>query len=150
MDLKPEIQAYIDRSVLCWLATSSEQNIPNVSPKEIFTYFKKNRILIANIASPQTKKNILSNENVCVSFIDILSQKGYKVIGKAQVLDSSHPEYLEMESELTKMTEGKFPFSTVFEITVEKIKPILSPRYVLYPNTTEKDQIANARKIYGL
>ena len=54
--LTTEIKNYIDKSLLCWLATSSLENIPNVSPKEIFTYYKSNNIIVANISSPQTVK----------------------------------------------------------------------------------------------
>ncbi|MEM6264941.1 MAG: pyridoxamine 5'-phosphate oxidase family protein [Bacteroidota bacterium] len=51
----------INRSVLCWLATASKEKIPNVSPKEIFTHFGGEKIIIANIASPQTVRNIHEN-----------------------------------------------------------------------------------------
>ena len=73
MFLSPEIKECIDKSVLCWLATSSEENIPNVSPKEMFTHYQDEFIIVANIASPQTVKNIKQNPNVCISFIEILS-----------------------------------------------------------------------------
>ncbi|MFK5037181.1 pyridoxamine 5'-phosphate oxidase family protein, partial [Klebsiella pneumoniae] len=66
-----EVKNYIDKSVLCWLATSNRQNEPNVSPKEIFTYKDDKTLLIANIASPNSIANINENPNVCVSFVDI-------------------------------------------------------------------------------
>ena len=65
MELTKEIRDHIDKSVLCWLATVSVENTPDVSPKEIFTYYGDNHIIIANIASPQTVLNIKQNENVC-------------------------------------------------------------------------------------
>nr|WP_324292378.1 pyridoxamine 5'-phosphate oxidase family protein [Aureispira anguillae] len=54
MELTTEHKASIDKSVLCWLATTSVESIPNVSPKEIFNYYGTNQIIVANIASPQT------------------------------------------------------------------------------------------------
>ena len=74
--LTDEVIVYIKRSVLCWLATSSKENVPNVSPKEVFTYTDSNTILVANIASPQTVKNIKQNEKVCISFM-FLFKKGF-------------------------------------------------------------------------
>lgn len=74
MKLTAEIKDSLNTSVLCWLATSSAENIPNVSPKEIFSYFENDSIIVANIASPQTLRNIKQNKNVCISFIDILKQ----------------------------------------------------------------------------
>ena len=150
MHLTSTIKAAIDQSVLCWLATASKENIPNVSPKEIFKYYLPDKIIIANIASPRTVKNIKENKNVCISFIDILVQKGFQIKGTAEIIEETHPEYGQMEKVLLEMTGGNFPFKTITKITVEKVKPILAPRYLLYPETTEADQIKSAKKTYGL
>jgi predicted pyridoxine 5'-phosphate oxidase superfamily flavin-nucleotide-binding protein len=150
MELTKEIREYIDKSVLCWLATVSNENIPNVSPKEIYTYYGTDTIIIANIASPQTVKNIKHNQNICVSFIDILVQKGFQIKGKAEIIGKTNSGFEEMEKILTKMTGGKFPFRTITKISVEQAKPIIAPKYVLYPETTEKEQIESAKKIYGI
>ncbi|MGB5654214.1 MAG: pyridoxamine 5'-phosphate oxidase family protein [Robiginitalea sp.] len=149
MELTTEIKEYIDRSVLCWLATVSVQNEPNVSPKEIFNYYGTDKIIVANIASPQTVKNITQNENVCLSFIDILVQKGFQVKGKAKIISKSSADFPEMESILLKMTGGRFPFASITAITIDRVKPIVAPRYVFYPETTEMEQIENAKKEYG-
>ena len=120
------------------------------SPKEVFSYFKSDTIIIANIASPQSVKNIRQHENVCVSFIDILVQKGFQLKGKAEIVDKSHNGFNDMERILTSLTDGKFPFATITQITVEQIKPIIAPRYLLYPDTTEREQIESAKRAYRL
>ncbi len=150
MELTTEIKEYISRSVLCWLATVSAENMPNVSPKEIFNYYGTNKIIVANIASPQTVRNIKQNENVCVSFIDILVQKGFQIKGTAKTIKKTDFEFSEMEKILTEMTGGNFPFSTITEIKVEQIKKIVAPKYILYPETTESEQIESAKKAYGI
>jgi len=149
MELTKEIKSCIDKSVLCWLATVSNENIPNVSPKEIFAHYETDKIIIANIASPQSVRNIMQNENVCVCFIDILVQKGFQIKGKAIIVTKLNTEFKEMEKVLTKMTVGKFPFQTITKILVEHAKPVIAPRYILYPKTTEKEQIESAKKAYG-
>ncbi|WP_282135035.1 pyridoxamine 5'-phosphate oxidase family protein [Seonamhaeicola maritimus] len=150
MTLTKNIKKYIDKSVLCWLATSSSKNIPNVSPKEIFTCYDNETIIIANVASPQTAKNIKENPNICLSFIDVLVQKGYQLKGKAEVISKESNEFETLELPLLKITDGKFPFASIFKITVESAKPIIAPRYILYPETTEDQQIESAKKSYGL
>lgn len=150
MEINAEVQKSISKSVLCWLATVSSDNIPNVSPKEIFKYYEPNNIIVANIASPQTVKNINSNPNVCISFIDILLQKGYQIKGKAQIIKKTDVEFSKMEQVLNIMTEGKFPFSSVTKISAIQIKPIIAPKYILYPDTTEEEQIASAKNLYGI
>ena len=150
MELTNEIKKYIDKSVLCWLATASIENIPNASPKEIFTYYGTDNIIIANIASPQSVRNMQRNANVCVSFIDILIQKGFQVKGKAKIIGKTDSEFSEMEKILIRMTGGKFPFASITKITLEQVKPIIAPKYILYPETTEKQQMESARKVYGI
>lgn len=145
-----ELKKSIDKSVLCWLATVSLDGEPNVSPKEIFNYYKTDSIIIANIASPQSVKNIKQNKNVCLSFIDVLVQKGFQVKGTAEIIDKTNTEFQEMENILTQMTEGKFPFTTITKITISQTKPIIAPKYILYPETTEEEQIESAKKAYGL
>ncbi|TBN03205.1 pyridoxamine 5'-phosphate oxidase family protein [Hyunsoonleella flava] len=147
--MNSDIKKYIHQSVLCWLATASKENIPNVSPKEVFTYYG-DYIIIANIASPQTIKNIKENQNVCLSFIDVLVQKGYQLKGKASLITKENEAYFAMEKELLEITEGKFPFSSITKIEVTSSKPIIAPKYILYPETTEEEQIESAKKAYGI
>ncbi len=149
MQLTTEIKKHLNKSVLCWLATASAENVPNVSPKEIFTHYGKDKIIIANIASPQSVKNIKQNENVCVSFIDILVQKGCQIKGTARIIEKTDTGFPEMEKILLEMTGGNFPFATITEISITQTKPIIAPRYLLYPETTEAQQIESAKKTYG-
>ncbi len=150
MKLTTEIKEYIDKSVLCWLATVSTENVPNVSPKEIFNYYGTDKIIIANIASPQSVRNIKQNSNVCISFIDILIQKGFQIKGKGEIIEKKDSEFSEMEKILTKMTGGKFPFATITKINIREVKTIIAPKYILYPETTEEQQIESAKKAYGI
>jgi len=149
MKLTPEIQNAIEESVLCWLATVSSDGTPNVSPKEMFTSFG-DQIIVANIASPQTIRNIRHQPRVCLSFIDILVQKGYQLKGDAEIVSKNELGYSEMEKVLLKMTGELFPFRSITCITIESAKPIVAPRYLLFPDTKESDQIERARKTYGL
>ena len=53
-----EVRQAVDRSVLCWLATVDADGQPNVSPKEIFCAIDDVTLLIAEIASPVSRRNI--------------------------------------------------------------------------------------------
>lgn len=143
-----EVRKYIDNSVLCWLATSNIENEPNVSPKEMFTYFGDNKLLIAHIASPASISNIKDNPKVCVSFIDIFIQKGFKIKGIAKIIDKQDNEFIEKVRPLSDLFSENFPIKAVIEIDIEKIEQIQAPSYFLYPNTTEKSQIESAMITY--
>jgi predicted pyridoxine 5'-phosphate oxidase superfamily flavin-nucleotide-binding protein len=90
------------------------------------------------------------NQNVCVSFIDILVQKGFQLKGLAEIIKKNNSKFPEMEKALLKMTGGIFSFTAIIAVTIEQAKEIIAPRYMLFPNTTEEEQIENAKKMYGL
>ena len=149
MVLTEEVKKSINTSVLCWLATVSANGFPNVSPKEIFNFYD-DKVIVANIASPQTVQNIKQNKNVCISFIDILVQKGFQLKGTAKIVKNTATDFEKMENVLLKMTGGNFPFRSITEIIVTQIKQIIAPKYILYPSTTETEQIESAKKTYNL
>lgn len=94
------VKSFISESISCWLATVSEDGIPNVSPKEMFPCLGEDTLLIANIASSVSAINIASNSNVCVSFEHVFKQKGLKLTGIARVLEPGHAEYAALKDKL--------------------------------------------------
>ncbi|MES2826402.1 MAG: pyridoxamine 5'-phosphate oxidase family protein [Pseudomonadota bacterium] len=145
-----EIVSEVRECVLCWLATVDADGSPNVSPKEIFSTFGGNRILIANIASPGSVKNISQNSAVCVSCVNVFKQKGYKFKGRAKNLYPTEQGYKEKFDILYKLAGPSFPIKSIIEVEVQQLFPILAPSYILYPETTEPTQIENALKTYGV
>ena len=148
--LSDEVKTSIQESVLCWLATVDVQQIPNVSPKEVFTYQGDNTLLIAHIASPNSVHNITLNPNVCVSFIDIFKQKGFKVHGKAEIVDRQHAHFAEKHQPLFAIAGEDYPIHSIISVDITDIAPIIAPRYRLFPNTTEQQQIASAMSTYSV
>jgi len=142
------VKALAEKSVLCWLATANEAGAPNVSPKEAFTIYQ-NRFLIANIASPKSLKNMQANQQVCLAFLEVFTQKGFQVHGHAQVVDEQHHEFESLKAPLLALTEGRFPFSSITAITPTRIHPIVAPSYYLFKDTTEQDQATQAFQQYS-
>ena len=140
-----------EQSVLCWLATVDDLGQANVSPKEIFAIVDDEHIVIANIASPHSARNIRTNEKVCVSFIDVFAQKGFKVFGIASDLKPEATDYTRWVESLQKMVSDRFPIRSIFLVRATTIEPILAPSYRLYPlETTEASQIRAALETYGV
>ncbi|PSN20119.1 flavin-nucleotide-binding protein [filamentous cyanobacterium CCP5] len=140
----------IDRSVLCWLGTIDRDGMPNVSPKEVFCAHGSEGLLIANIASPQSDRNIRGNPQVCVSFVDIFVQKGYKLKGRAEIVRPKSPRFSQLEVPLEQITQGLFPIRNIITVQVQTIEPIVAPSYHLMAGTTEASQIAGAMRAYGV
>lgn len=149
--LTPDIKSYLDQSILCWLATVSPDGMPNVSPKEIFTYLDDYHIGIAQIASPKSERNLRSNPKVCVSFVEVFVQKGYKIHGTATIIRQKDPHFAREADKIIEMAGTAFPVQALIKIKVEKTAPILAPSYLFYPEkTTELGQVKNALRAYGV
>lgn len=148
--LSKEVKEYIDKSILCWLATSTAEGQPNVSPKEVFTFYGDEHLLVANIASPGTVRNIRENPRVSISFVEIFLQKGFQLKGEAELIKKNAAEFEELSSPLLKITKGKYPFGSIIRIKVNKVKPIVAPSYRLFPDITEELQKQSAYNTYGV
>ena len=148
--LTEEIKVYAKNSVLCWLATVSEHGTPNVSPKELFVTEGDAHILIANIASPGSVRNMRFQPQVCVSFIDVFVQKGFKVHGKACIVSRHDAEFESRVKPLQAMAGKAFTVNSLTAIQVTAVEPIVAPSYRFYPETTEQQQIAQAMQSYGV
>jgi uncharacterized protein len=146
--LNDQIKKYIENSVLCWLATSDRDNFPNVSPKEMFTNEGDKILLIAHIASPGSVANIKLNPKVCVSFIDIFVQKGYKIKGTATIIDDSKAQYKEKLALLHHKFGKVYPIKSIINIDIENIKEIKAPSYLFFPNITEQEQVEKTFEVY--
>ncbi|WLQ16602.1 pyridoxamine 5'-phosphate oxidase family protein [Hahella aquimaris] len=148
--MKLDIQEYANKSVLCWLATSSREGEPNVSPKEIFLALNPATLLIANIASPTSERNIRDNPRVCVSYIDVFEQRGCKIKGKAKVIEPADPEWEDYLAKLKTLAGESFPIKNIFEVSVFKSANLLAPSYLLFPERNVEQQIESAMKAYGV
>jgi predicted pyridoxine 5'-phosphate oxidase superfamily flavin-nucleotide-binding protein len=133
------------------LATCDGRGQPNVSPKEVFSVYDSQRLVIANIASPVSASNIAENPKVCVSFIDVFVQKGFKVTGTARNVLAGDADFAAFARPLEEMTKGRFPIRSVFVVDARAVEPIIAPSYLFYPaETNEASQIASAMQSYGV
>lgn len=148
--LSDEVLTAVQHSVLCWLASVGPDGQPNVSPKEIWAVFDDTHVVIANIASPASVRNIRHSNKVCLGFVDIFVQKGFRLLGLAENFASSHPEFSYWAAPLLEKTGTRFPVHSVIVVSVDSVEPIVAPSYRRYPTeTTEKNQIAAACRTYG-
>ncbi len=146
--ISSDIAQSIHESVLCWLATISEDGFPNVSPKEAFLYDGEDRILIANIASPISVRNIQRDNRVCVSFVNVFVQKGFKVVGHAKVLVPGDSGFEVQHGRLVEAIGTTFPILSVIEIAPKDFSEIVAPSYRLFPDSGPLDRIKESLQTY--
>ncbi|MFM6999997.1 MAG: pyridoxamine 5'-phosphate oxidase family protein [Limnohabitans sp.] len=139
------------RSVLCWLATVDADGQPNVSPKEVWAIADDRHVVVANIASPVTARNMAQQPKVCLSFVDVFVQKGFKLQGVAHELPANTPEFSDWAAPLQAMVGQRFTIQSVLVIRVTSVAPIVAPSYRFYPDeTTEASQVDAALQAYGV
>lgn len=149
--LTASIRDTIERSVLCWLATSDAHGHPNVSPKEIFYTAKgTDHLLIADIASPISVANIKAQNAVCVSLVDIFEQKGVKLTGRANIVGPSDHEFDPIAAPLLSKAGPDFPIRHAIVIEVERARPIIAPSFTFKPDQSDESRRHSAYAAYGV
>ena len=143
------VRTDIKNSVLCWLATVDPAGVPNVTPKEIFTSHGDDCIVVADIASSNSVRNIRLQPIVCVSFIDIFRQKGFKIVGKARIIPPEAEDFATSGAELLRMAGDEFPIRNVISVSIDRISRIWAPSYTLFPDHTDEERMQRAYAAYG-
>ena len=139
------------RSVLCWLATVDAHGQPNVSPKEVWAIVDAQHVVVANIASPISAHNIAAQPLVCLSFVDVWAQKGYKLQGRARNVLPDADDFGAWAAPLKAMVGDRFLLRSALVIKVDAVIPIVAPSYRFYPEaTTEAAQRQAAMRAYGV
>jgi predicted pyridoxine 5'-phosphate oxidase superfamily flavin-nucleotide-binding protein len=137
------------RSVLCWLATVDAEGQPNVSPKEVWAIADEQHVVVAHIASPISARNIAQQPQVCLSFVDVFVQKGFKLLGRAREVSAADPEFATWAKPLLAMVGQRFTIHSVLVIHVKSVTAIVAPSYRFYPDdTTEASQVVSGMRAY--
>ncbi|SDU41705.1 pyridoxamine 5'-phosphate oxidase family protein [Stappia sp. ES.058] len=150
MKLNDTVRADIEKSVLCWLASVDPSGFPSVSPKEIWTVFDDTTLVVADIASNNSVRNILKHPAVCLSFVDIFRQRGFKIQGHADIIAPHDPDFARLGPGLAAMAGETFKIRHIIRIDVQRIARILAPSYRLDPDIDEDTMMKQAFATYGV
>ena len=138
-------------SVLCWLATVDADGQPNVSPKEVWAIADEQHVVVAHIASPVSARNIAQQPQVCLSFVDVFVQKGFKLLGTAHEVCADDPAFATWAAPLLAVVGHRFVIRSVLVIRVTSAAAIVAPSYRFFPDeTSEASQIEAAMRTYGV
>lgn len=138
------------RAVLCWLATVSAEGQPNVTPKELFAIHDDETLVIADVLSTNSVRNLRANPRVCVSLVDVFAQRGFKVEGEALVLAPEAPDFRTFAAPLLAMAGETFPVRHAIVVRVTRISRIWAPSYTLVPERTDAERHEEAYRRYGV
>ena len=136
------IRTDVGNSVLCWLATVDAEGTPNVTPKEIFSCYGDDRLVVADIASANTVRNIRTHSAVCASFVDVFRQRGFKIVGTATIVSPENADFPIIGIELLRKAGTAFPIRHIISIKIARVSRIWAPSYTLFPDRAEADRMA--------
>jgi predicted pyridoxine 5'-phosphate oxidase superfamily flavin-nucleotide-binding protein len=125
--LTPKIKDFVKKQKLGFIATVCPDGTPNLSPKGTTTIWDDDQLVFADIHSPGTIHNLLSNPSIEINIVDIFLRKGYRFKGVAKVL-SEGPLFDEVIS-FYRNLGATYTIHNIVLIKVDRILPVLSPAY---------------------
>jgi predicted pyridoxine 5'-phosphate oxidase superfamily flavin-nucleotide-binding protein len=128
--LSDEMKRVIARQRLGFVATVCPDGTPNLSPKGTLSVLDDDHLVFADLRSPGTVANLRVNPSVEVNVVDHFVRKGYRLKGKARVIDGGE----ELERLVGFFSRGQLSdaprrIRTVVVIRVDEARPLISPGY---------------------
>ena len=117
--ISKELQDFV-KGKLGWVATASQDGMPNVTPKGTIQVLDDQTIVFADLFSVKTRDNLMKNPKVAVTVIDHEKFIGYQFKGTAELVDSG-PVFDQVKEELKKAPKALPEPKYVAKITVEEI-----------------------------
>ena len=139
-----EIKNFVNFQKLGYVATVSDDNTPNLSPKGTIVVFDESYLAFANIQSPKTVENLKHNTSIEVNVVDPFSRRGYRFKGTAEII-SSGDKFNKIIS-YYKTSGVKSLIKSVILVKVEKLSEVFSPLYDL--GHTEEELRTKWKKYY--
>ena len=125
--LTREIKDFVSKAKLGFIATVCPDGTPNLSPKGTTIVWDEDHLAFADIHSPDTVQNILSNPAIEINVVDVFIRKGYrfkvtaKVYSEGDIFDRVISSYGEAAS--------KYKINNIVLVKVDRVLHITSPIY---------------------
>ena len=139
-----EIKNFVNFQKLGYVATVSNVNTPNLSPKGTIMVFDESHMAFANIQSPKTVENLKHNTSIEVNVVDPFSRRGYRFKGTAEIILSG--DKFNKIISYYKTSGVKSLIKSVILVKVEKLSEVFSPLYDL--GHTEEELRTKWKKYY--
>ena len=141
-----EIKNFVNFQKLGYVATVSDDNTPNLSPKGTIVVFDESYLAFANIQSPKTVENLKHNTSIEVNVVDPFSRRGYRFKGTAEIILSG--DKFNKIISYYKTSGVKSLIKSVILVKVEKLSEVFSPLYDL--GHTEEELRTKWKKYYEI
>jgi predicted pyridoxine 5'-phosphate oxidase superfamily flavin-nucleotide-binding protein len=130
--ITPEMRRLVEEQRLGFAATICEDGTANLSPKGTVTVLDDDHLMFADLASPQTVKNLRTNPSIEINVVDQVIRKGFRFKGRGIVVDPGErfTELLErFTSGARAVRDPRARIRHLVVIEVERALPLVSPAY---------------------
>ena len=130
--ITPEMRSMVEEQRLGFAATICEDGTANLSPKGTVTILDDDQLMFADLASPQTVKNLRMNPSIEINVVDPVIRKGFRFKGLGIVVDPGErfDQLLEQfTSGARAVRDAKARIRHIVVIEVERALPLVSPAY---------------------
>ena len=141
-----EIKNFLNFQKLGYVASVSNDNTPNLSPKGTIMVLDESHIAFADIQSPKTVENLKHNPSIEINVVDTFSRRGYRFSGTAEIILSG--DKFNKIITYYKTSGVKSSIKSVILIKIEKLSEVLSPLYDL--GHTEEELKTKWKKYYKI
>ncbi len=133
MNLPSKAIDIIEAWRLGFVATVASDGTPNVSPKGTFVVLNERNVAFGEIASPHTVANIAHQKQVEVNFVDMLSRRGLRLRGDAQVIARDDEWFDKLMPSFEGLWEDALlaKFRAIVMIEVATFRQLITPAYDL-------------------
>ena len=142
------VRRFLEILKLGYVATVSEDGLPNVSPKGTIMGWDSETLVFADIRSPDTMRNLECNPFVEISVIDPLVRKGFLFRGRSRIVRGGdlydeavswyRKAYDNAKGRYTRFRWGSIYLRQVMELTPEDVDRV------------EKDSVAILNELLTL
>ena len=145
-----DMRRIIKETRLCFAATVNADGTPNLSPKSSLMVYDGDHLAFANIASPNTVRNLRRNPAIEINAIDIFARRGYRFKGTAEIKSEGTPEYDFVATAFWGENGKLFPIHEIVKVRVARVAPVLSPAYTFIEGCNEDALRPAYHKKYGV
>jgi predicted pyridoxine 5'-phosphate oxidase superfamily flavin-nucleotide-binding protein len=132
--LTEDMKRVVREQRLGFVATVCPDGTPNLSPKGTTTVWEDDHLVFAHLCSPQTVENLRHNTAIEINVVDVVTRKGYRFKGIAQVLTEGdlYERIMAMyrgEQSTDRLRDADRRVQALVQVSVERALPLVSPAY---------------------
>jgi uncharacterized protein len=133
-----DVRLIVEQAKLAFVATTSADGSPNLSPKGSLRVYDDHRLIFMDIASPNTIANLHRDPRLEICVVDFFRRRGYRLKGNASLVAPDHEAYRSLNDWLLEVNGPGYPAHGAVLVTVNSVLPVLSPAYT-WGHATESE-----------